>query len=101
MAFVLLSLSSLALFPCLLCFSLIGFDLFQHRLLPINDGGQSIRQDLTDTPAHLLQLVKTGLHRFELGGLRWIFSMRTVPPGAVSHQAGERPRIFSASGTPG
>ena len=68
MAFVLFSLSSLALFPCLLCFSLIGFDLFQHRLLPVNNGGQGIRQDLTDTPAHLFQLVKTGLHRFKLGG---------------------------------
>ena len=53
MLYILFSLPGLALLLRLLCFPLVGFKLFQHRLLPINDGGQSVRQDLTDTPAHL------------------------------------------------
>ena len=68
MLHILFSLPGLALLPRLLCFPLIGFDLFQYRLLPINDCGQGIRQDLTDTPAHLFQFVKAGLYRFKLGG---------------------------------
>ena len=55
MLYILFYLPGLALLLRLLCFPLIGFDLFQHRLLPINDGGQGIGQDLTDTPAHLFQ----------------------------------------------
>ncbi len=68
MLYILFSLPGLTLFLRLLRFPLIGFDLFQHRLLPVNDGEQSIRQDLTDAPAHLFQLVKTGLYYFKLGG---------------------------------
>lgn len=70
MLYILFYLPGLALLLLLrlLCFPLIGFDLFQHRLLPINDGGQGIGQDLTDTPAHLFQLVKAGLYCFKLGG---------------------------------